>query len=166
MTMEQNAPIQLLEYQQDGRPPLCSNCERFDIQSFNRDPYKKRGYSVRATEQAAQLGCPFCSLLVTTFRTALPLDKDWSRFVRKTDWLHMEMLEAHNWWTAEDRDDEGGNRPVSEGLRIGSLRVTIAPFNYGFPDPTAIRPRAKVIASFHVVADLGVCQEEVRPSTC
>lgn len=48
-----------------SRMPLCSRCQKFDIQVFSRGTLTFRGYPLSAVVQAAaQENCSFCSMLV------------------------------------------------------------------------------------------------------
>ncbi|TPX11512.1 uncharacterized protein E0L32_007723 [Thyridium curvatum] len=96
---------------------------------------------MKVTEDAANQGCPFCSLIIETFRKGMPTE-DWDRLNRQKLWFHMSVGQRGEWW---------GSKPEGEGLGIGRLDVELASITYGFP----LSVTGTGLKTFHVVADLG-----------
>ncbi|KAI0810183.1 heterokaryon incompatibility protein-domain-containing protein [Xylaria sp. FL0064] len=49
---------------------LCRRCRDFDIQAFQRDTFKYRGYPLEAVINSADAGCSFCSLLLDHLKSS------------------------------------------------------------------------------------------------
>jgi hypothetical protein len=107
----------------DDGATLCDRCQRFDVQSFARNPSRRCGYLLHDVEAAAVNGCEFCSLLFDsvkdverpTYFSAAIL----SGYITPTNpdlYLHMTLSENYT---------NKANAPVSPGLRVNRLRTEI-----------------------------------------
>lgn len=108
---------------------LCSRCQNFDIQAFQRNDYPFRGYPLQAVIHAAiSENCGFCSLLSSHLEILHPIElraairretrssldgnniqRIWyeridpflSRYVFRTTWVHFCVERAENLAEAE-----------------------------------------------------------------
>lgn len=69
--------------------PLCSRCERFDIQAFGRSRYAYQRLPLSTAVQSAGQGCSFCSLLVENLASGYLLDRSW--LSRMTSALYVQL---------------------------------------------------------------------------
>lgn len=121
---------------------LCSQCQNFDIQSFHHDPDGMRGYRLKAVQEQAERGCPFCRLLIVNLG-----DSPEGRNHKRELWVHMKMYNS-----SADLDN------LKEAKGFNKLKILRGPLLHSFgkkPDWN----NAKGAAEFFVAADPGECLE-------
>lgn len=119
------------------RMALCEDCQKFDVQSFTRDPHAQRGYSYKDVCERANI-CAFCNLLCNSFDPGLP-----------ATWVHFEPLTSKRERIRHDQ----------RSLEIAFLRVFLGErlylkWNPNFPSISKDFPRGQD-ALLYVCADEG-----------
>ncbi|KAI1282661.1 hypothetical protein F5Y07DRAFT_394625 [Xylaria sp. FL0933] len=132
---------------------LCRRCRDFDIQSFQRDTFKYRGYLLKAVINSADAGCSFCSLLLDYLKS-------------------LDDGNQHSYLSISFRKKTGGQLSISplskntvrrddhfpwlakDGLNIRSLDAYVSNSRYSrnVPTPSGNTPRAW----FQAAADEGI----------
>lgn len=137
-----------------GQRSLCNACDKFDLYSFNRDPFGFRGYKYSDVEKAAASGCTFCSLLEGAFKNKMrgasqSFPSGWER----QWWIHLSIQGY-----SRPRDLESGDA----GLQIRALEATIATEDYTLPRRIhgvkvtwATYSKAFASVLLHIAADSG-----------
>ncbi|KAF4993354.1 hypothetical protein FGRMN_6542 [Fusarium graminum] len=128
---------------------LCGTCQAFNIQAFDAETYAIRGYKLLSAINAAESGCPFCSLLVKArfpqgrrqgMGAFLHYLTDWIYIQADQDWKRrLESQCSHN-----DNDNSSHNSAVSSPLGLTRLWAIRTP-----------RPHAPRLGLFQVLADEG-----------
>lgn len=119
---------------------LCLSCQRFDIQFLSQASYQWRNIPSEAVLRAAEDGCTFCCLLVTSLGEGFRENMIRSSWVR----VYFERLR-------ETRSEEANTIKRESPLRVRWLWVTLCSTLRPFPlterDPDFI---------LHVAADEGM----------
>jgi hypothetical protein len=114
-----------------GPEGLCRRCEDFDIQSFAKSPYRRRGYLLSDTISSFSAGCDFCELLIYCVadvdipklpNSRLRFDNDYFYFDPRI-YIHMTVSENYSETWDDAKPEMGVNRLLVEiGDRFSDMR--------------------------------------------
>lgn len=121
---------------------LCERCERFDIQSFGRDPHPYRGVPfLEVIRSAGQ--CSFCSLLLENLKRAKPQLRvpkymlagqgPWEAFAERIGrpgrWPGLpglaDLAETPQWINFSVDKNSRNHMKKAEGLNISSINAFV-----------------------------------------
>lgn len=76
--------------------PLCSRCERFNIQALGKSPYPYQRLALSTAMKSAEQGCSFCSLLVENLASSDLLNPSWLSRMTSALYVQLEAKRDHN----------------------------------------------------------------------